>query len=83
MAPVSNVIAIWAIMFPTKMEEAPRVALLSTAQKTLATVALTRMTWLLAAVIRDDPISKIKTGFETPVPSKMRLPVVIPEELAA
>jgi hypothetical protein len=72
------------MMVPAKTVFVPRVALLPTCQKTLAACApLIKTTWLLfAAVIRVDPIWKIKTAFEFPWPSKVTRPV-IPSEVGS
>ncbi len=61
-APTSNVIEIFAMMVPLKIESVPRVLLLPTCQNRLSDCApLIKMTWLLTAVMRVDPILKIKT----------------------
>jgi len=73
----------WAMMIPAKAVFVPSVALLPTCQKTFAARApLIKMTWLLEAVIRVEPIWKIKTESVFPCPSKVTEPV-IPSELGS
>jgi len=65
--PLSTVIETLAMIVPLQTEFAPRVQLLPTCQKTLAACApLIKKTWLSAAVIKVDPIWKMKTAFESP-----------------
>ena len=67
-------------MIPWKAELAPNVALLPTCQKTLEACApLIKTTWLLTAVVRDDPILKIKTELGFPWPSNVIGPVIVSE----
>jgi hypothetical protein len=73
---VFSVIDVKARMFPLKAVFVPRVAELPTCQKTLhAWVPLMRFTLLADAVVRVDPIWKMKTALGSPWPSSVTVPV--------
>jgi len=76
-APVVTVIDAKARMFPTKAEYVPIVAELPTCQKTLQTWApLVRLTTLYDAVTSVDAALKMKTALGSPLPLRVRVPVI-------
>jgi hypothetical protein len=75
-APVSAVIDVRARMLPTNTELVPRVAELPICQKTSHGWApLTRTTWLAEAVVRVEPIWKMKAASGFPCASSVSVPV--------
>jgi hypothetical protein len=67
--------------FPTKSVPVPKVAELPTCQNTLqAWAPLIRSTEEAEAVVMVEPNWKTKTAFESPPPSRVRIPVSPPEE---
>ena len=81
-APLVNVMEARAITFPVIVVPVPSVAELPTCQKTFLAWAPPMRLTLPAAVVSVDPIWKMKTAFGSPLPSRVRFPV-IPSELAA
>ena len=77
-APVVAVTDASAIMVPVKVVFVPRVAELPTCQVTFwAWAPLIRMTLLLpAAVVSVDTTWKIQTALGSPLPSRVRFPVI-------
>jgi hypothetical protein len=72
-----TVMLVWARIVPSKREVAPSVAELPTCQKTLhAWVPPVSTTWLLAAVVSEEPAWMTKTAFASPPPSRMTFPVI-------
>jgi hypothetical protein len=75
-APVFAVIDVRAMMLPWKSVVVPSVAELPTCQNTLhARAPLIRLTPLFDAVVRVDPIWKMKRAFGFPAASRVRSPV--------
>ncbi len=75
-APVFAVMDVRARMFPLKPVFVPRVAELPICQKTLQDWApLIRATLLFEAVVRVEPIWKMKTAFGSPWASRVTVPV--------
>ncbi len=75
-----SVIVVKARIFPIKEVDVPRVAEDPTCQKTLqAWVPLVNLTTLFDAVVSVEPAWKMKTAFESPPPSSVRVPVIASE----
>src|SRR5438128_2191975 len=83
-APVVRVTDAWAMIVPLNTVFVPSVAELPTCQRMFLVCApLIRITWLFpAAVVNVDTIWKIQVAFGSPLPSRVRLPVIPSEGCA-
>ena len=80
-APVLRVIEVKANTLPDRLELVPKVADEPTCQKILQACApLMRFTLLAEAVVRVEPMRKIKTASGLPCPSRTKVPVRAREE---